>query len=484
MPDPLRRGVRPIPPARPLTTAVVVTVASLAVACGGGGAGSTAVSSGTPVPPQVTILPGGPSPSPSAPGPHALGPDDWPTYHRDNTRHGDAPNLAPRSALSVSWSARLDGAVYGQPLVVGDRVYAATENNTIYALDPRTGQTIWSVSVGTPVRRGTLPCGNIDPLGITSTMVYDPKTGRVFAVAETTDGHHTLFGVDAATGTVASRVAVEPPRGDPMAHQQRGALTLWNGRIYVPYGGLFGDCGNYVGSVVSAPTSGDGDVRSYAVPTSREGGIWATPGGVVDGDRLLYAVGNGESTTDYDGSDSVIALTADLTRVDFFAPTTWPLDNQSDLDLGSMSPVLVGQHVYIVGKRGVGYLLRHDHLGRIGGQVTLGAACRAFGGSAVDGSTVYLPCSDGPMAVRIGTDGAVTQVWKAAVNAAGSPVVGGGAVWVVDHDRGVLYALNPATGGVLDRVTVGVAPHFASPTLSGQHAYVGTMDGVVAVNGA
>ena len=481
--DPTRRRVHPARPTRLFSEAVVVAVVSLTAACGGGG-GGTAVPGGAHTTPQVTALPGGPSPSTSAPAPGALGPDDWPTYHRDNTRHGDAPHLTPRSALSVSWSAKLDGAVYGQPLVVGDRVFAATENNTIYALDPRTGQTMWSASVGTPVRKADLPCGNIDPLGITSTMVYDPQTGLVFAVAETTGGHHTLVGVEAATGKVASRVAVEPPEGDPVAHQQRGALTLLKGRIYVPYGGLFGDCGHYVGSVVSAPTSGTGELRSYAVPTAREGGIWAPPGGVVDGDRLLYAVGNGESTTDYDGSDSVIALTPDLVRTDFFAPSTWSLDNESDLDLGSMSPVLVGQYVYADGKRGVGYLLRRDRLGGIGGQVALVQACRAFGGSAVDGSTVYLPCTDGPMALRIGADGAVTKVWEAAVGAAGSPVVGGGAVWVVGYDRGVLYALNPATGGVLDRVTVGVAPHFASPTLSGQHAYVGTMEGVVAVNGA
>lgn len=473
------RRTRSAPVAR--LTGAALAVACLTAACSGGGPVAPVASATAP---PVTALPSGSTGPTAAPTPHALGPDDWPTYHRDNTRHGDAPHLAPRSALSVSWSATLDGAVYGQPLVVGDHVLAATENNTIYALDPGTGKTVWSVHLGTPVRRGDLPCGNIDPLGITGTMVYDPKTGLVFAVAETTGGHHTLVGVNAETGKVATRVAVEPPKGDPIAHQQRGALTLLGGQVYVPYGGLAGDCAQYVGSVVSAPVSGRGGLRSYAVPTSREGGIWATPGGVVDGDRLLYAVGNGESHSGYDGSDSVIALTADLTRADFFAPSTWPLDNKSDLDLGSMSPVLLGQYVYIAGKRGVGYLLRHDRLGGIGGQISLKESCRAFGGSAVDGATVYLPCPDGPTALHIGADGAVTTMWKSAVRAAGSPVVGGGAVWVVDYDGGVLYALNPTTGGVLDQVTVGTAPHFTSPTLSGSRAYVGTMKGVVAINGA
>jgi len=34
------------------------------------------------------------------------------------------------------------------------------------------------------------------------------------------------------------------------------------------------------------------------------------------------------------------------------------------------------------------------------------------------------------------------------------------------------------------QLTIGTAPHFASPTLSGSRAYVGTNSGVVAVGGA
>jgi PQQ enzyme repeat. len=468
----------------------MVALLFLTAACGGGtgdrdGAGGAAEPGGTRTAPSVTAQPGTPG-QPGSPGggtPGVLGPDDWPTYHRDNSRRGVAAHAAPRSALSVSWSAKLDGAVYGQPLVVGDRVYAATENNTVFALDPATGRQAWAAHLGTPVPLDDLPCGNIDPLGITGTMVYDPATRRLFAVAETTGGRHTLYGLDARTGRVALQVPVEPPRGVHIAHQQRGALTLWNGRVYVPYGGLAGDCGQYVGAVVSAPADAAGPVRSYAIPTPKEGGIWAPSGGVVDGDRLLYAVGNGAATTFYDGSDSIIALTADLVRTDFFAPSTWTLDNQSNVDLGSMSPVLVGGYVYANGKRGVGYLLRRDELGHIGGELSRVESCRALGGSAVDGDTVYLPCADSPMAVRVGA-GRMSRVWKAPVRAAGSPVVGGGAVWVVDYDGGVLYALNPRTGAVLDQVRIGTAPHFASPTLSGRHAYVGTMDGVVAVAGA
>lgn len=426
----------------------------------------------------------GTGPTANAAGHPRLAAGDWPTYHLDNARDGNATDLAPLSTLSVAWSAPLDGKVYGQPLVVNGRILAATENDTVYAIDPNTGGVLWSTHVGDPEPLSDLPCGDISPLGITSTMVYDPDTNRVFAVAETAGAAHTLLGINADTGAVEVRVPVEPPRGDPSAHQQRGALTLLGGRVYIPYGGLFGDCGNYIGSVVSV-TTGGADPASYAVPTSREAGIWATGGAVVDGARLLYGVGNGASDTSYDGSDSVTALSPDLQRVDFFAPSDWATQNDGDGDLGSMTPALVGQYVYADGKWGIGYVLRHDDLGGIGGAVAeLDNGCLAFGSGAVAGSTVYLPCTTGPRAVSIGTDGTPQELWRAKAPADGSPAIGGGAVWVVDYNGGVLYALDPGTGSTMAQITVGQAPNFASPTLSGNRAYVGTNTGVVAVGGA
>jgi outer membrane protein assembly factor BamB len=149
-----------------------------------------------------------------------------------------------------------------------------------------------------------------------------------------------------------------------------------------------------------------------------------------------------------------------------------------------MTPAVVGSYVFIAGKRGVGYTLKADHLGGIGGQVAPVQVCQAYGGAAVSGNTVYVPCDDGPLAVTIDQAGGIKVGWHASVRARGSPVVGGGAVWTVDYGAGELYALDPATGAVRQHVTIGVSPHFASPTLARGHAYVGTMTGVVAVGGA
>src|SRR2546423_1819855 len=304
--------------------------------------------------------------SPSGTG-GPVGDGDWPTYHRDNARTGVAPGFPALGTLRRAWTAALDGAVYGQPLLVGDTVYAATEHDTVSALAADTGQVRWSVHLGEPMPGRQLPCGNIDPLGITSTMVYDPATGLVFALAETVGAHHTLFGIDARTGAVKVSRAAEPPRGDPVAHQQRSALTLLGDRVYIAYGGRARGRAHHVGSVGANSTSGVRPAPADAPPTSREGGIWTPGGGTVHNGRLLYAVGNGEATSGtYDGSDSVIALDADLKPLDRFAPGTWADDNDGDLDLGSMTAVVVNGYVLIAGKRGIGFTLRTDHFGGIG----------------------------------------------------------------------------------------------------------------------
>jgi outer membrane protein assembly factor BamB len=408
---------------------------------------------------------------------------DWPTYHHDNARTGVA-NVPPLGNVRVGWRANLDGAVYGQPLVIGTTVLAATENDTVYALSANSGAVLWSTRVGRPQPRSGLPCGDIDPLGITGTMAYDGATGLVFAVAETVGGAHTLYGINAATGRVAVHASVEPPKGDRIAHQQRAALTVRNGRVYIAYGGLYGDCADYIGSVVSVTTSGTGLI-SYAVPTGREAGIWAPGGGVVSNGTLLYSVGNGESTSGgYDGSDSVLALSPSLQRTDVFAPSSWAQDNASDLDLGSASPTVLGPWVFIAGKRGTGYTLHAGHLGGVGAQAGQAPACRSFGGSAVLGDIAFLPCPDGTVAITIDASGTPSVRWHAAVPANGSPTVGGGAVWVPNYTTGVLYALDAANGQVRAQVNVGALPHFASPTLAGSTAYLGTTHGVVAVTGA
>jgi len=419
--------------------------------------------------------------------PAARGGTDWTTYHRDAARTGVAPARPAAGPLSIAWRRQLDGAVYGQPLVIGGLVIAATEGDTVYGLDRATGKVRWHVHLGTPVPLSALPCGDIDPLGITGTTVYDRATHMVYAVAETTGFHHVLAGITVPAGKLVFRRDVPTPDGHPRYDQQRAALLLNRGRVYVAFGGLFGDCGPYQGSINGVPASGRGPIVSYKVPTAREAGMWAAGGPVAGPDGTVYvSAGNGAALRPpYDGSDSVTALTPALRRTGIFAPSTWPADNASDADLGSTSPGLLGNGMMLaVGKSGTGYLLNSRHLTGVGSQVAKAPVCTAFGGMATRGTVVYVPCISGGMAAVDTSGNRIRVLWRGPAPAEGSPVLGGGAVWVPDWNAGVLYQLDPGTGHVRQLIRLGSPlPHFASPSLSGPLALIGTMSGVVAVRG-
>ncbi|HEY5435201.1 MAG TPA: PQQ-binding-like beta-propeller repeat protein [Candidatus Limnocylindrales bacterium] len=408
---------------------------------------------------------------------------DWPVYHRNAARTGYDPGFPAPGTLTRAWSANLDGAVYGQPIVVGGRIFAATENDTVYALDPASGAILWQHHLGTPVPLSTLPCGNIDPLGITSTMAYDPATGSIFASAELAGPKHTLFALDPATGTVRWSRSLDLVDDTPQTLQQRGALAVGNGYVYTGFGGLAGDCGQYSGKVIGIPTDGTGPLVTYRVPVAREGAIWSPGGPVIDaGGNVYVSVGNGSSTTTYDGSDSVLKLSPALQLKSRFTPSRWRTDNARDLDLGSLSPVLVpGGWVFIAGKAAIGYVLRQNELGGIGGQVSSKTVCKTFGGAAQIGAVLFIPCTTGIKRVSIRANGSISLGWHTSSGANGPPVVGNGTVWSLALNSGQLNALSTSSGAVRAHIAVGTVPHFASPTLWNGLVLVGTMHGVVAV---
>lgn len=434
-----------------------------------------------PQPVQVTPL----VLTPGAVTPVPLTSADWPMYHANAARTGDLAATPDPQHLSRLWSQRLDGAVYAEPLVVHGLVIVATEHNSLYALDTRTGQVRWHTSVGTPAPLSDLPCGNIDPLGITGTPVYDPQTGLVFAVAEVKGPGHILVGLDVTTGQVKVRRLVDPTGSHPQVQQQRAALALYAGRVYVAFGGLFGDCGDYRGMVVASRTDGAGPLLVYQVPTAREGGIWAPPGPVIDTQGHLYvSVGNGAATQGtWDHTDAILRLSPTLQLEDGFAPESWANDNAGDLDLGSMAPTLLPNgFIYADGKSGQSYLLSADHLGGVGGQVQNLSLCSAFGGAAVTGQMAFIPCSDGLRQVTLDTGSRLVPGWQAPAQVSGSPTIGGQTVYSLDAGAGVLYALDAATGQVRLTLTVGATSRFATPTISQSSLFIGTLTGIVAVD--
>jgi outer membrane protein assembly factor BamB len=372
---------------------------------------------------------------------------------------------------------RLDGSVYASPIVIGGRAVVATENDTVYAIQK--GRIVWHKHLGTPAARAQLPCGNIDPLGITGTPVY--RGGLVYVAPEYTGATHDLVALRLSTGEVAWHRTLDLPGVSAQAMQQRGALTVAGGRVWVPFGGLFGDCGAYKGRLVGIPLDGKGKAVAYTVPTSREAGMWAPPGPSFDGKALYVAVGNGEATTaPSDRSDSILKLSTSAKLLQFFAPTNWGADNAADEDLGSQGPAIVGKWLYANGKSGIAYVLNRNALGAIGGQVSSMHLCTSFGGPAVYGSVVFVPCADGLRAVRIDQAGHLQVLWRATPT--GSPVVGGARVWTLDPSAGRLYALDLTTGQVQNSVIVGATTRFATPAIYGRELFVPTLSGLTIVS--
>ncbi len=409
----------------------------------------------------------------------------WGTYHMDNFRSGYDSNEPQLGSVRAAWnSSNLDGAVYAEPLLANGVLFVATENDSIYALNETTGISIWRTNLGTPIPGSSLPCGDIDPSGITGTPVIDNAAGKIYAVAYIEPGMHELFALDLNNGTVSFERDVDPSGADVTALQQRSALALDNGVVYIAYGGLDGDCGNYVGWIIEAPVNDTGQLISYQVPTQREGGIWAPAGPTIDesGD-LLVSIGNSaatSSTSSFDYGDSVVRLSPSLRVVDFWAPSNWLELNQGDTDVGSISPaILGGGTIFQSGKNGIGYLLGQNNLGGIGGERFSAQVCdSAFGGTAYAAPYLFVPCTGGLYALNVitGSNPSFTGAWNVTGFWAGPPIIAGGNVWTVDTSNSILYAFSTQNGSTLFKYQLASTVHFETPTAGDGFIFVAAGD--------
>jgi polyvinyl alcohol dehydrogenase (cytochrome) len=399
-------------------------------------------------------------------------------YHDDPAGRGVAAGVGSVDTAARAWtSPQLDGQLFGEPLVFGNRVYVATQNDTVYALSAATGAIAWSARLGTPVPSALLPCSNINPtVGITGTPAIDRARREIFVVAdELKNGRpaHLLAGLNTATGQLELSQDVDPPGQAPANILQRTGLTLDDGRVFFGFGGNAEDCGTYRGRLVSVPESG-GTPRFFTVaagPGESEGGIWmggAAPAVDANG-NLWVTTGNGSVSPyrhAYDNSDGLLEFSPSLRLLQFFAPADWPVNNADDLDMPVEPVLLPDGQVILAGKSSIVYLLNGRHLGGIGKQqAQLGPVCGSNidGGSADPGMTVYLPCLSGIIAVQAtSSPPALHLLWSSGVGR-GPPIVAGGLVWTIGQ-TGRLYGLDPGTGKIRQQAAIGTpANHFPTP---------------------
>ncbi|MGO9342374.1 MAG: PQQ-binding-like beta-propeller repeat protein [Acidimicrobiales bacterium] len=424
----------------------------------------------------------------------------WTTYHGDALSSGVDTSGARLDPPQMAWrSPTLDGDLFGEPLVFGSDVFAATENDTVYALSASNGTVIWSKHVGTAVSASQLPCGDVDPLvGVTGTPVIDARRGEIFVVADeqTADGGaaHHLVGLDIHTGSVELDQIVDPPGSTPFTELQRTGLALDEGRVVFGFGGNDGDCGYYHGYVVSVPETG-GSESYFEVDSASgddQGAVWMGGGSpVIDAKGNVWAsAGNGSvksSEEPYDDSDSVFELTDRMSLEQYFAPSSWASDNASDLDLGSTSPALLPDGMVLeVGKSGIGYLLRETSLGGIDGEVASTQVCPgvADGGDVVSGSVVYVPCASGVTAVAVSASPPALSVrWTTSSASSGPPILAGGLLWSIDRDA-TLWAIDPSNGDSAFHFSLGdEANHFPTPSVGDGQLFAPAADQVIAFSG-
>jgi len=437
------------------------------------------------------------------------------TYHGAADRSGlyVAPGLTWAKAATVqldaSFNATVDGAIYGQPLYWvppaggAASIIVATENNFVYALDASTGHQIWRRSLGAPVPISALPCGNIKPtMGVTGTPTIDPPTGIVYLEAyvqtPSSGPRHMVFGLSLATGKPATGWPVDVANGlaalDPgfsfnnAPQGQRSALTLLNGKLYVPYAGHFGDCGTYNGMVVGLDLAKPKVFGFWSTETVG-GGSWGQSGVAFDGTSMFVTTGNTfGSSTSWGGGEAVIRLppTLKLTNpiedADFFAPRNWHALAEADLDLGGTSAIpidtLVAPRVLALGKDGKAYLLNRENLGGIGNEIAVRhvstnkiiTAMATYPGAdaarvAFEGQGAACPNGQSGNLVMLKiTPSDIATAWCASFNGSGAPIVTtpdgktDHIVWVVGaHGDGRLYGFRGADGKLIAAVAGGSA---------------------------
>jgi outer membrane protein assembly factor BamB len=408
---------------------------------------------------------------------------------------------APMMSLDPTFAPAVTGAVYAQPLYLEanspgkpDLLIVATEQNHVHAFDGMTGAPIWDRQLAAPVAMADLPCGNIDPLGITGTPIIDGATRAIYLDALTTpDGgttkKHLVFALDADTGNtragwpvdVSAKAHVGAVTFDSSVQSQRGALALLGGTLFVPYGAHAGDCGGYHGWIVGISISDPSRVSAWATRGAR-GGIWGPAGISSDGSSIYFATGNTSGQTTWQDGEAIFRLAPSLAPSDnpsdYYAPSNWlDLDN-GDGDLGGTAPVLFdvpgatpSALAIALGKDGKAYLVDRTNLGGVGAPlagltigealITVAAAYTTPSGTyvAFKGTALTAGCPGGTnghssaLKVVAGSPPTLAMAWcslpdtgsatVSVTDATGADAI----VWMMSSDDR-LYSVNGDTGGV------------------------------------
>ena len=318
------------------------------------------------------------------------------------------------SKFGKLFSLAVDAQVYSQPLVVANLqlasevrnvVYIATVNNSIYAYDGDTGYLFWKKNYTAPGMRAPLnsdmtgACGGqyqdfSGQMGIVGTPVIDSVSQTIYFVARNTNGNtfiqylHAVNILDGSErpGSPVAITASVPGNGDgssnnvvsfdPQRNNQRAALTLLNGVVYVTFSSHC-DWGPDHGWILGYNASTLQQQLVYNdTPNGGDGGIWESGTGMAaDAQGNLYVVigngtvgANGDPTNLINRGESALKLSPSsnsLTISSYFTPTNFQFLEDNDLDYGTMGSFLIpnSNYYFTSCKDGNIYLLNKNNMG-------------------------------------------------------------------------------------------------------------------------
>jgi hypothetical protein len=324
-----------------------------------------------------------------------------PVLMHHNDLAGDGANLneitlTPANVNKANFGRKyalpVDGQIYAQPLYVPglavggathNVVFAATQNDSVYAFDSDSGTQLWRVSLGTAVSNND-PEGVQPTLGILSTPVIDASTNTMYVTAVTSGYVLKLHALDITSGAekLGSPVIVKASISGTGSGSvngivslsagcyQRTALILANGHIYLG----FGHCNH--GWIVAYDAS---TLTQTQVFTTSPDGVGATiwmggAGPVVDADGNLYVITaddiGSSAPSGNDFPDAILKLSPTLQVLDSFTPSNERYLEGNDADLGSGAPILLpdnnstSPHELIGGgKDGRVFIVNRDSMG-------------------------------------------------------------------------------------------------------------------------
>lgn len=411
----------------------------------------------------------------------------------ENSRFQSNPGLSAEDAgkLTLKWAFGFPfgNSSYGQPSVVGGRVFVGADTGFVYSLDSTTGCVYWSFRANAGVR--TAPTVGPSRVAGSYLLYFGDIRANVYAV-------------DAQTGRLIWQERLDP---HPIA-RVTGAPKLVDGRLYVPLSSLeesgaghpLYPCCTFRGGLAAYDAlTGKRLWKSFTVAqeprrlkvTSKGtqlwapagAGVWSSPTVDVKRRAVYVATGNGYTQPADEASDAVLAYDIETGRrlwvkqvmaADAYVrdcpgiyrpnvPTankseTCPDELGPDMDFGN-APILRtlpnGRTLIVIGQKdGHAWGLDPDRKGEVVWSRQLGLGWENGGGgmmwgSAADNRLAYFPVTrtDDRLGLAAVSIASGEIAWRA------KPPMGGGAPVTVmpgvvffGSSTGTLYAFSTIDG--------------------------------------